>query len=1124
MANREAREIIRRIADLNGALEAPNADGTRAVAWSRWFIPLRKARLDELGEFEGVLENVTRGLAQGSRPVDKNQLAATLWALAAVPAGLGQEGALEIRRQVIHLGEAWKITPLIADVIADIPVAAPTPEQEGAFDDTMLRWRALMDAEPVTTRELCALFQRRTGLPDNITRASVEALLATHDPLGAGATVVREVGRELEPPNRRWEIVADDLTQLDTFLRNPPPDLMAEFLSSGARTADTVDVAEMSQRLAAGVEAARRAFPPAGLGGGAPDPGIGPGTTQARSTPGRLDQAAWNIHVTPELFVDREEQLARARDHLSRPGRPVYVVTGGGGTGKSEIARHIAVDMHDRHLAASGWPINAETPISLIDSLCEAAAVANTPKHDDRAATARAFRDAVAAAPQRWLLLFDNAPSGDAIAEWVPRTGAMVLVTTRDRLGWSSWLETVHEPLDPLPPDAAAELLDSRVEWLDLRAARQIVDSIKDRVSLDPFVIRGVGAYLITSGLTAEAYLTQFPDRPITMVSAGDAGAAVSGWAESIANLDEPTRHLLGVCAWLDPDRMPIEPLVGRTKVIDIDREDANRRLLDVLVAAGFIQPSEGRSFRIHRLLQLLVRQEVDADRTCLQEAVRRCLAPWPGGVLDPRHGPQLDRLGPLLVRVLHALYDEVDAGTIELSEDMADVAAGACLNGAAWLRNWGSEWEGLRLARRGQTHQVGASDISIGRLLYELSLYGNKLAPTRDEADEETLRLREEAADRLRGAGPAGLRYLPPVLARLGNIVASADKTRGLALMEEALALLRANPGASKVEFGNVLGILSERLINDGNFTDGAAYAREAVEMFAAADVGPHRTRIRLIADLARATRRLGDIVGALELYRQALDLFEEAMGGRRSSTTYGSRLSDFGYLLRDAGRVRESVPYLEQALAVSQDLKASQPTIAVRKSTLGLTYTYLGDYERGEALLKEALTLSANSEPRKWVIRANNWGLYLNHRLTVGTFTSPERQQRAEEACAVFRTILTALPMSKVRAEWLPLANRGLVEALIHAHQWDEARARHAASMAELEGFYGPDHPETGACVLLGARLAAHDGEKELVHAWANRAYRIFRTSYGPKTRDLILPWYSETMRLLGMPDTFS
>jgi hypothetical protein len=83
-----------------------------------------------------------------------------------------------------------------------------------------------------------------------------------------------------------------------------------------------------------------------------------------------------------------------------------------------------------------------------------------------------------------WLLVYDNVPTPDAVANLLPSAGARVLITSR----FSDWSEQADEiALDVLPLEEAVALLENRAGRSDAAGAKTLAEAV-DRLPLRAFI------------------------------------------------------------------------------------------------------------------------------------------------------------------------------------------------------------------------------------------------------------------------------------------------------------------------------------------------------------------------------------------------------------------------------------------------------------------------------------------------------------------------------------------------------------------------------------------------------------------------------------------------------------
>jgi TIR domain/NB-ARC domain len=173
------------------------------------------------------------------------------------------------------------------------------------------------------------------------------------------------------------------------------------------------------------------------------------------------------IGVPPRIasFTGRTDELDRL-DAILMWDKPAAVthsvgraaVQGMGGVGKTALAVEYAHRFRGLYAGVCWCP--AETRTGLLSALANLAVTLDaTAEEVDVEKAAKAALRRLAEQRATWLLIYDNVPGPDAIADLLPSAGARVLITSR----FSDWSELADEvALDVLTIEEAVALLQSR--------------------------------------------------------------------------------------------------------------------------------------------------------------------------------------------------------------------------------------------------------------------------------------------------------------------------------------------------------------------------------------------------------------------------------------------------------------------------------------------------------------------------------------------------------------------------------------------------------------------------------------------------------------------------------------
>jgi hypothetical protein len=198
------------------------------------------------------------------------------------------------------------------------------------------------------------------------------------------------------------------------------------------------------------------------------------------------------------------------------------------------------------------WWLRAEQPATLradLASLAVALGLAGAVDADEQ--------DAIDAARRwlerngRWLLVFDNAPGPDAIAELVPESeGGHVVITSRAHADWRA-LGARPLGLDVWEREEALEFLAERTGERDRVAADAVAQALGDL----PLALEQAAAYTNKQAIQLAGYLWLLEDRAPELFAAGrphgygHTVATVWGMAfEQLSTLPVARDVLGGVC------------------------------------------------------------------------------------------------------------------------------------------------------------------------------------------------------------------------------------------------------------------------------------------------------------------------------------------------------------------------------------------------------------------------------------------------------------------------------------------------------------------------------------------------------------------------------------------------
>jgi hypothetical protein len=249
----------------------------------------------------------------------------------------------------------------------------------------------------------------------------------------------------------------------------------------------------------------------------------------------------------PVALAGREGLLAELDARLAgseeQPWPRVVALCGLGGAGKTSVA----VEYAHRHVAEVGvaWQFAAEDATVLAAGFTELAAQLGAQDLAGTRDPVASVHAVLAASPDEWLLVFDNAPARPAVARFLPPAGrGRVMVTSRN----ADWPAGQVLDVPALDTDAAAGFLVTRTGDLDEQASIELARELGGL----PLALEQAGAYVQASGISVARYLALFRMRRPQLLARGEAreyGKTVATtWSLAFTELERSAPKQWGCC------------------------------------------------------------------------------------------------------------------------------------------------------------------------------------------------------------------------------------------------------------------------------------------------------------------------------------------------------------------------------------------------------------------------------------------------------------------------------------------------------------------------------------------------------------------------------------------------
>lgn len=371
-----------------------------------------------------------------------------------------------------------------------------------------------------------------------------------------------------------------------------------------------------------------------------------------------------NVPQRNKNFTGRTDILARLRESATSkitavlPEDPMpRALQGLGGVGKTAVAIEYAY----RHRSDYDlvWWIAADQLPSVRASLAALAGRLGLEAAAGIDSAAAAALDSLRRGDPygRWLLIFDNADQPEEILDLIPRGSGDVLITSRNHR-WQSVIDTV--PMDVFIRSESVEFLVKRVpKGLSEADADRLAEQLGDL----PLALDQAGAMLAETGMPVGEYLRLLDEHVTGIMSEGKSPdypmSMTAAWKLSVTTLEQQlpqALELLRCCAFFGPEPIPTDVFRRGTQVAD---EQATAVMSDTILLSRAIRELgrfalvtiDGRSISVHRLIQALLRDELDDEQ---QAKYRRQVhlilaAAAPRNAADDRQWSQYRELLPHL-------------------------------------------------------------------------------------------------------------------------------------------------------------------------------------------------------------------------------------------------------------------------------------------------------------------------------------------------------------------------------------------------------------------------------------------------------------------------------------------
>lgn len=312
-------------------------------------------------------------------------------------------------------------------------------------------------------------------------------------------------------------------------------------------------------------------------------------------------------------FTGREDLINDLRQKLLTKGRTALTTLNGlGGIGKTQIA--IEYCFRHRNDYDVIWWINSEDSDTLKAQLSNLAYALRFGQEQLQGEEARKkavmdwLRDLTRQRIQ-CLLIFDNAKSEAQLSEFLGNCDGHTIITSRNPNWGGSRMD-----VQVMTKEEAVKFLVSRTGQNPAGA-----DELSEKLGLLPLAIAQAGAYIEQLGITFKAYQSILEKQGIKLFESDRSYISESKYSDTVASTwrlameaikerDKVAGEILDLCAWISPDKIPLELIRVATKSESTEQLDIS---LTCLRDFSLVQRNNNH-ISVHRLVQAVTRDMMD--------------------------------------------------------------------------------------------------------------------------------------------------------------------------------------------------------------------------------------------------------------------------------------------------------------------------------------------------------------------------------------------------------------------------------------------------------------------------------------------------------------------------------
>lgn len=682
--------------------------------------------------------------------------------------------------------------------------------------------------------------------------------------------------------------------------------------------------------------------------------------------PSMLDKMEDLPHTRNPLFTGREKLLDELYRCFQADGLP-QAISGLGGIGKTQTAVEYAFRYANEYQFIY-W-IRAETESRRTNDFVSLARKLDLPEKDeqDQNVIIAAVRHWLIA-NDKWLLIFDNADNTREVSAFLDEVfngynlsnapGGHILLTTRDAVTFVKG----HAIEKMGMKDGVRFLLQRANLPANSENNRRSIEIVREMDGL-PLALDQAGAYIDERRCSLADYLELYRQEKIALLGRRPEkktfypASVATTWSLSFQNVRQASpaaADLLCLCAFLDPDAIPIELISAGSQYLNAplkqvvrskgELNDAIRELLKYSLVGR-----NKETLNIHRLVQVVLRDTTldgRAQRDWARCVVSILAAAFPAVMRTDWGHCQLYLPHALLCDTLIKDYSLVFPEAISLLN-----------NAGLYLQERALYKPAKALLQHAHSISTQSPDLDRGEVAITYKNLAALYLVQRKLGDAE--RNFNKALKMIRALYGPDHPDVATILDNLGTLYCMQwNYEQAETHYRRALAMRKSSPHLDDQAVATTLDNLGTLYRLQGKYREAERHYKEADALKEKLLGAEHRDRATTLNNLGQICYLQGRYDEAHLYYNRVLKMRKKLLGSDHTDTA--TVLDYLGTLYSTQGKYKEAEQYYKNTCTIREKrLGAEHPDMAITLDNLGTLYRLQRKYKEARELYEQALVI---------------------------------------------------------------------------------------------------------------------------------------------------------------------